>query len=125
MTASSTTRALPPPLRAVPDGATQVPATGAVARGRRRRFRAIWIPDTRLGAPECQARALLEFPGRAESEYRYLVGDLIDGWQLKRRWYGQQTHNDAIRKVLRKARQGAEVSGPHTQGRQIRASTRR
>ena len=39
----------------------------------------------------------------------YLVGDIIDGWSLKRGWYWPQTHNDVIQKILRKARKGTKV----------------
>jgi UDP-2,3-diacylglucosamine pyrophosphatase LpxH len=73
------------------------------------RFRAIWISDTHLGTPGCQAARLLDFLRRTESDYLYLVGDIIDGWQLRRRWYWQQSHNDVIQKILRKARKGTAV----------------
>jgi len=72
-------------------------------------FRAIWISDTHLGTPGCQSAALLEFLRATESDQLYLVGDIIDGWQLKRRWYWSQAHNDIVQKVLRKARKGTEV----------------
>ena len=75
----------------------------------RLKFRTIWISDTHLGTPGCQSRALLEFLRRTESDYLYLVGDIIDGWQLKRRWYWHQLHNDVLQKVLRKARKGTAV----------------
>ena len=64
-------------------------------------FRAIFISDCHLGTPGCQAAALLEFLRCTESDYLYLVGDIIDGWQLRRRWYWHQLHNDVIQKVLR------------------------
>jgi UDP-2,3-diacylglucosamine pyrophosphatase LpxH len=73
------------------------------------RFRAIFVSDTHLGTPGCQAAALLDFLRRTESDYLYLVGDIIDGWQLKRRWYWHQSHNDVVQKVLRKARKGTRV----------------
>ena len=73
------------------------------------RYRALFISDTHLGTPGCQAFALLGFLRRTESDYLYLVGDIVDGWQLKRRWYWHQTHNDLIQKVLRKARKGTQV----------------
>ena len=75
----------------------------------RLKFRTIWVSDMHLGTPGCQARALLEFLRRTESDYLYLVGDIIDGWQLKRRWYWHQLHNDVLQKVLRKARKGTAV----------------
>jgi len=73
------------------------------------RFRAIFLSDTHLGTPGCQAGALLEFLRATESDYLYLVGDIVDGWQLKRRWYWHQSHNDIVQKVLRKARKGTRV----------------
>jgi UDP-2,3-diacylglucosamine pyrophosphatase LpxH len=39
----------------------------------------------------------------------YLVGDIIDGWQLRRSWYWPQAHNDVVQKILRKARKGTRV----------------
>ena len=73
------------------------------------RFRTIFISDLHLGTPGCQAAALLEFLRCTESSYLFLVGDIIDGWQLKRRWYWHQLHNDVVQKVLRKARKGTQV----------------
>ncbi|MGZ5034494.1 MAG: UDP-2,3-diacylglucosamine diphosphatase [Usitatibacter sp.] len=74
------------------------------------RFRTIFISDVHLGTPGCQARHLLDFLRHTESRELYLVGDIIDGWQLKRRWYWHQSHNDVIQKVLRKARKGTRVT---------------
>ena len=73
------------------------------------RFRAIWISDVHLGTPGCQAQRLLEFLDATESDMLYLVGDIIDGWQLKRRWYWDQSHNNAVQAVLKKAKRGTEV----------------
>jgi UDP-2,3-diacylglucosamine pyrophosphatase LpxH len=73
------------------------------------RYRSIWISDVHLGTPGCQAEHLLAFLRSTESTYLYLVGDIIDGWQLRRRWYWPQAHNDVVQKVLRKARKGTKV----------------
>lgn len=73
------------------------------------RFRTIWISDVHLGTTGCQAQRLLEFLRKTESETLYLVGDIIDGWQLKRRWYWEQAHNDVVQTVLKKAKKGTEV----------------
>lgn len=73
------------------------------------KFRAIWISDVHLGTTGCQAQRLLEFLRKTESETLYLVGDIIDGWQLKRRWYWEQSHNDVVQTVLKKAKKGTEV----------------
>lgn len=72
-------------------------------------FRSIWISDIHLGTRGCKADFLLDFLKYTESEYLYLVGDIVDGWQLRKRWYWPQTHNDVIQKILRRARKGAQV----------------
>jgi UDP-2,3-diacylglucosamine pyrophosphatase LpxH len=74
-----------------------------------KRFRTIWISDVHLGTTGCQAARLLEFLQATESETLYLVGDIIDGWQLKRRWYWDQTHNNVVQNVLKKAKKGTQV----------------
>lgn len=72
-------------------------------------FRTIWISDVHLGTHGCQADLLLDFLRHTESEKLYLVGDIVDGWQLKKRWYWPQKHNDVIQKILRRARHEEEV----------------
>ena len=71
--------------------------------------RTVWISDLHLGTPGCQARALLDFLREVECDTLYLVGDIIDGWQLRRSWYWPQAHNDVVQKILRKARKGTRV----------------
>jgi UDP-2,3-diacylglucosamine pyrophosphatase LpxH len=73
------------------------------------RVRSVWISDLHLGTPGCQAAALLDFLRRVECDTLFLVGDIIDGWQLKRSWYWPQAHNDVVQKLLRKARKGTRV----------------
>ncbi|HEX4332796.1 MAG TPA: UDP-2,3-diacylglucosamine diphosphatase [Usitatibacter sp.] len=74
------------------------------------RFRSIFISDIHLGTSGCQAERLLDFLRHTDSKHLYLVGDIIDGWQLKRRWFWNQAHNDVVQKVLRKARKGTQVT---------------
>ena len=73
------------------------------------RYRAIFISDLHLGTPGFQAEALLEFLKAHPSDYLYLVGDIVDGWQLRRRWFWPQAHNDVVQKLLRRARKGCRV----------------
>ena len=72
-------------------------------------YRTLWISDLHLGTPGCQAKALLDFLRHTECETLFLVGDIIDGWQLRRQWYWPQAHNDVVQKLLRKARKGTRV----------------
>jgi UDP-2,3-diacylglucosamine pyrophosphatase LpxH len=73
-------------------------------------YRTIWISDVHLGTRGCKADYLLDFLRNTESENLYLVGDMIDGWRLKRSWYWPQAHNDVVQKLLRKARKGTAVT---------------
>jgi len=73
------------------------------------RFRTIWISDFHLGTRGCKGDFLLDFLRHTESEFLYLVGDIVDGWRLRRSWYWAQSHNDVIQKILRKARKGTKV----------------
>src|SRR5262245_22794865 len=75
----------------------------------RRRYRSVWISDLHLGTPGCQAAALRDFLKHVESDPLSPVGDIIDGWQLRRSWYWPQAHNDVVQKLLRKARKGTRV----------------
>jgi len=74
-----------------------------------RRYRAIFISDVHLGTAGCQAQALLSFLKAHPSDHLYLVGDIVDGWQLRRRWFWPQSHNDVVQKLLRRARKGCKV----------------
>ena len=72
-------------------------------------YKSIFISDVHLGTRGCQANKLLEFYKHTRSENLYLVGDIIDIWELKKRFYWPQEHNDVIQKTLRKARHGTKV----------------
>ena len=72
-------------------------------------FRTIWVSDTHLGTSGCQAELLLDFLKSTDCETLYLVGDIIDGWQLKKGWYWPPRHNDVVRCVLKKAKHGTRV----------------
>src|ERR1700686_1450418 len=74
-----------------------------------RHFRTLFISDVHLGARGCQAELLLDFLRYHDAETIYLVGDIVDGWQLRSGWYWPQTHNDVVQKLLRKARKGARL----------------
>jgi len=75
-----------------------------------RTYRTIWISDVHLGTRGCKADFLLDFLRNTESENLFLVGDMIDGWRLRRSWYWPQEHNDVVQKLLRKARKGTNVT---------------
>jgi UDP-2,3-diacylglucosamine pyrophosphatase LpxH len=83
--------------------------TDRVAEPPPQRFRSIFISDIHLGTRGCKAEYLLDFLRHTESDTLYLVGDIIDGWALKKSFHWPQSHNDVVQKVLRKARKGTRV----------------
>jgi len=74
-----------------------------------RHFRTLFLSDVHLGSKACQARLLLDFLRCHDAETFYLVGDIVDGWRLKRSWYWPQEHNDVVQKLLRKGRKGSRI----------------
>ena len=74
-----------------------------------KKYRTAWISDVHLGTKGSNANALLGFLREYEVETLYVVGDLIDVWQLRRGIYWPQEHNDVIQKIMRKGRKGTRV----------------
>ncbi len=75
----------------------------------RRRYRTIWISDVHLGTKGCNAAMLVDFLDRTDSETMYLVGDIVDGWRLKKRFHWPAAHNDVVQRLLKRARRGTRM----------------
>ena len=73
------------------------------------RVRTLFLSDIHLGTRGCQAERLLEFLRHYDTATLYLVGDIVDGWQLKSAWYWPQSHNDVVQKLLRQVRKGVHL----------------
>ncbi|MER2605221.1 MAG: UDP-2,3-diacylglucosamine diphosphatase [Siculibacillus sp.] len=78
-------------------------------RTEQRHFHAMFLSDIHLGTRGCRADLLVDFLKYHDAEVIYLVGDIVDGWRLKRSWHWPQAHNDVVQKILRKGRKGARV----------------
>ncbi|PPD44966.1 MAG: UDP-2,3-diacylglucosamine hydrolase [Methylocystis sp.] len=74
-----------------------------------RSYRTLFLSDLHLGAKSSQAHLLLDFLKHNDADTIYLVGDIVDGWKLRKGWHWPQAHNDVVQKLLRKARKGARV----------------
>jgi hypothetical protein len=55
------------------------------------RVRSLFLSDAHLGCRFSRADELFQFLGRVEPDQLYLVGDIIDGWKLKRSFYWNDT----------------------------------
>ncbi len=73
-------------------------------------YRTIFISDLHLGTRGCRSDFLADFLRRTSSERLYLVGDIIDGWRLRKSWYWDAAHDEVLKLILRKARNGTEVT---------------
>jgi len=63
-----------------------------------------------LGTREAKAPFLLDFLRHHLADRLYLVGDMFDGWALRRSWYWPASHNDVLQALLRRARSGTEIT---------------
>lgn len=76
---------------------------------KRTHYRTIWISDIHLGTKGCNAEMLIDFLDRTDSETMYLVGDIIDGWRLKKKFYWPPAHNDIVWRLLKRAKRGTRI----------------
>jgi UDP-2,3-diacylglucosamine pyrophosphatase LpxH len=76
---------------------------------RPRRHRTLFISDAHLGTRGCKAEALANFLATNSCETLFLVGDIVDGWRLRRRWYWPEAHSHLIQEILRKVDSGTRV----------------
>jgi UDP-2,3-diacylglucosamine pyrophosphatase LpxH len=70
---------------------------------------ALFISDVHIGSKGCRADALLSVLKKYEPETLFIVGDFIDGWLLKRRYYWKKSFTNVIRKILTYAKNGTKV----------------
>ncbi len=72
-------------------------------------YRSVFISDTHMGTRGCRAEFLAGFLKSMTCENLFLVGDIIDGWRLKRSWFWDKYHDKVLRRVLKLARNGTNV----------------
>ncbi len=75
----------------------------------RKRYRTVWISDVHLGTRGCNAEMLIDFLDHVDCDLMYLVGDILDGWALKKRFYWPDSHNDIVWRFLKRAKRGTEI----------------
>ena len=89
---------------ATPRDATSHPASYPTT------YRSVFISDLHLGTRGCRSDFLGDFLARMSCENLFLVGDIVDGWRLRKSWYWDAAHDRVIRLILRHARNGAVVT---------------
>jgi UDP-2,3-diacylglucosamine pyrophosphatase LpxH len=74
-----------------------------------RSVRTIFLSDTHLGSRYANCRALLDFLQQHQPEFLYLVGDIVDGWSLRRRWHWNVTYNAIVHRLLQLSAEGTTI----------------
>ena len=73
-------------------------------------YRSVFISDTHLGTKGCRSDFLADFLGGMSCEHLFLVGDIVDGWRLRKSWFWDAAHDKVIRLILRHARNGTAIT---------------
>lgn len=73
------------------------------------KYRSIFVSDVHLGVKYSRVNELIEFLKENECDTLYLVGDIIDGWALRRKWFWNNDCNLLMQKLLRKSRHGTRI----------------
>ena len=73
------------------------------------RVRTVFVSDTHLGSRYCQADRFLDFLQSHDMDDLYLVGDIIDGWRLSRKWRWPQVYHQIMHRLLELYRSGTRI----------------
>lgn len=73
------------------------------------KIEALFISDVHLGSKGSNAEQVLDVLKHYKPEYLFLVGDIIDGWLLKRKFRWPQSHTNVIRKIMSYSKNGTKV----------------
>ena len=73
------------------------------------KIQALFISDVHLGSKGSNAEQVLDVLKQYQPEYLFLVGDIIDGWLLKRKFRWPQSHTNVIRKIMSYSKNGTKV----------------
>ena len=78
--------------------------------GPKTHYRSVFISDLHLGTRGCRSDFLIDFLRRTDCDHLYLVGDVVDGWRLKKSWYWHEEFDTVVRMILDKAEAGTRVT---------------
>ena len=70
---------------------------------------ALFLSDIHLGSKGSNADQVIEVLKQYQPTYLFLVGDIIDGWLLKKKFRWPQSHTNVIRKILSYSKYGTKI----------------
>jgi len=69
----------------------------------------LFISDIHLGSKGSNSNELLEVLKKYEPKNIFIIGDFIDGWLLRRRWYWNKSFTLIIRKLILMSVKGVKI----------------
>jgi len=75
----------------------------------RTHFRSIWISDFHLGTARCKAASLLDFLRHHTADNLFMVGDVIDGWNVGPGWCWDAAQTAVVEELWAWRRRGARM----------------
>ncbi len=73
------------------------------------KYKTLFVSDLHIGSSHSNIEKITNFLKENEVECIFLVGDIIDGWLLKRRWKWRSADNLFVQKLLRQSRKGVLI----------------
>ncbi len=72
-------------------------------------YKTLWLSDLHLGNRDCKADYLLHFLNNVSVDTLYLVGDIVDMWEMSRQFRWPASHNQVLHKIMAMSHQGIRV----------------
>jgi UDP-2,3-diacylglucosamine pyrophosphatase LpxH len=94
---------------AISDSAREKRVLAPQSGGTATAIRTLFISDTHLGSRFARAEELLRFLHMHAPETIYLVGDIVDGWLLERRWHWPPVYDRIMQRLDELAESGTTI----------------
>ncbi|WP_137166382.1 UDP-2,3-diacylglucosamine diphosphatase [Salinimonas lutimaris] len=72
-------------------------------------YKTLWLSDLHLGNRDCKADYLLHFLNNISVDTLYLVGDIVDMWEMSRQFRWPEAHNKVMHKLMAMSNEGTRV----------------
>lgn len=76
----------------------------------KKKYKKVFISDLHIGSRGCKHEEILSFLKSIKTDELYLVGDIIDGWKLKNRFYLPKKQVNILKKFLKLSKNGTKIT---------------
>lgn len=74
------------------------------------RYRTLWISDVHLGMKASRPHCLADFLEHHDADRIFLLGDIVDGIRLRKKWHWTADCDRVVQLILEKARNGTQIT---------------